>query len=134
MVELDFFGEGAEFHHIGIAVKSIRDLKEVGEITNDPIQKVSVAFVTLNGVPIEIIEPSDDDSPVLNSLKKGIKILHLCYSVPDIQLAISESRKHGFHCLHQPVPAAAFDNSNIAWIYSNEYGLIELLEKHLEGR
>jgi len=128
VVELNFFGEHAKFHHIGIAVKSIKDVSPSSEMITDFGQNVSVALVTVNGVKIELIEPCGDKSPITESLNKGVKLLHICYTVSDIEIAIKECRKHGFHCIARPVPAAAFNNEKIAWVYSKKYGLIELLE------
>jgi len=125
---LHFFGEKARFHHIGLAVKSIRDVSPSSEVIVDSVQKVSLAFVSVGGIKIEFLEPSGEDSPVFESLKKNVKLLHICYSVPDIEKAIQECRKHGFHCIARPVPAVAFNNRKIAWVYSPVYGLIELLE------
>ncbi|MFQ5823910.1 MAG: VOC family protein [bacterium] len=128
MIKLDFFGENAKFDHIGLAVKSIKDVSPSSEIITDPIQRVSVAFVIVNGIKIELIEPYGDNSPVTDSLKKGVKFLHMCYAVSDIELVLKECRKHGFHPIARPVPAIAFNNKKIAWVYSNKYGLFELLE------
>lgn len=128
MVELNFFGEHAKFHHIGLAVKSIKEVSPSSEIVTDPRQDVSVAFVVVNGVEIELIEPCSDNSPITESLNKGIKFLHICYTVSDVEMAIKECREHGFHCITRPVPAVAFDNRRIAWVYSIKYGLVELLE------
>lgn len=128
MVELNFFGEYTKFDHIGIAVRSIKEVDPFSEIVTDPIQKVSVAFVLVNGIKIELIEPYGDNSPITESLKKGVKFLHLCYTVCDIEMAIKECRKHGFHCITRPMSAVAFNDRKIAWVYSNKYGLFELLE------
>ena len=128
MIEYNFFGEDARFEHIGVGVKSIRNISPNSEIFTDPIQKVSVAFISVNGMELELIEPSGDDSPIMVSLGKGVKLLHLCYTVPDVEAAIKKCRSHGFHCIARPVPAAAFEERKIAWVYSNEYGLFELLE------
>jgi methylmalonyl-CoA/ethylmalonyl-CoA epimerase len=127
--ELNFFGDDARFHHIGMAVPSIREVSPDSRITKDEIQNVFVSFVSLNGVNIELIEPEGTDSPILLSLKKGIKLVHICYEVDDIEEALKECRKHRFHCIARPQPAAAFNNNKIAWIYSRHYGLFELLEK-----
>jgi methylmalonyl-CoA/ethylmalonyl-CoA epimerase len=125
---LHFFGEKVRFHHIGLAVKSIRDVSPSSEVVVDSVQKVALAFVSVGGVKIELLEPLGEDSPVSESLKKNVKLLHICYLVPDIETAIKECRKHGFHRIARPVAAAAFKNRKIAWVYSPVYGLIELLE------
>jgi methylmalonyl-CoA/ethylmalonyl-CoA epimerase len=125
---LHFFGEKARFHHIGLAVKSIRDVSPSSEVIVDSVQKVFLSFVSVGGIKIELLEPSGEDSPVFESLKKNVKLLHICYSVPEVQTAVKECRKYGFRCIARPVPAAAFNNRKIAWVYSPVYGLIELLE------
>lgn len=127
-VKFDFFGEGARFHHLGIVVRSIKDVSPKSEPITDPIQQVAVAFVCVNGLSVELIEPCGEQSPVLRSLNEGIKLLHVCYIVPDLPVGINICRKHGFHCVRQPVSARAFGNAKITWVYSNRYGLFELLE------
>lgn len=128
MIQFNFFGENARFHHIGMAVRSIEALSPLSEIITDPNQKVSVTFVLINGLLIELIEPYGDNSPVTQSLQKGTKLIHLCYEVNDLEATIKCCRKNGFHCISPPVPAVAFNRRKIAWLYSNQYGLFELLD------
>jgi methylmalonyl-CoA/ethylmalonyl-CoA epimerase len=124
----NYFGENAEFEHAGIAVKSIKDAVKEADITEDPIQKVKVAFISINGFRIELIEPIADKSPVTKFLEKGQSLYHICFRVPDIRIAIDTARKNGFHCIAKPVPAKAFNEKNIAWVFSKVYGLFELVE------
>jgi methylmalonyl-CoA/ethylmalonyl-CoA epimerase len=130
ILELDVFGKGAEFDHIGVAVKKIREgqLKDL-DIVSDDTQNVTVGFVEINGVRIELIEPLGENSPVDASLEKGQRLVHLCYAVPDIEAAIEHSREFGFHCIQKPVPATAFGDNHIAWLFSRTYGLVELVER-----
>lgn len=128
MIEVNFFGKDARFHHIGLAVRSIKDASPLSEIITDSNQGVSVAFVLVNGIKMELIEPYGDNSPIAQSLSKGIKLLHICYAVSDIERVTKECRKYGFHRIAKPVPAVAFQNKRITWVYSNKYGLVELLE------
>jgi len=128
MIEFNFFSEDARFHHLGVAVRSIKEVSPLSEPIIDPIQKVAVAFVCLNGTQLELIEPYGKQSPIARSLVKGVKLLHVCYAVPDLEAAIKTCRRYGFHCIGRPVPAVAFDDRKIAWVYSNQYGLFELLE------
>ncbi len=130
MIKLDFFGPGTEFEHVGLVVKSIRDVSgDKAEIYSDDIQKVFVAFVDMHGIRVELIQPKGEDSPVAMNLKKGQKLAHLCYSVPDIREAVRIGRENGYHCIAKPVPAAAFGERPIAWLFSKTYGLVELVEK-----
>ena len=126
---INFFGEDAEFEHAGIAVRSINDSVKGVEKTEDPIQRVNVAFIHINNFKIELIEPISEKSPVTKTLEKGQSLYHLCFRVPNMKRALETARKHGFHCIARPVPAKAFDDSNVAWVFSKVYGLFELIEK-----
>ncbi len=130
MLELNVFGEDAVFDHIGLALESIKDVfGDKLEIVSDDIQNVSVAFIKWGGIKVELIEPLNEDSPIIPSLKKGQRLVHLCFRVSDIDDAIKKGRKNGFHCIAKSVPAKAFKNKRITWLFSKTYGLIELLEK-----
>ena len=130
MRELKVFGDGAVFDHAGVAVRSIRaSAKSDPGIIRDEAQKVSVAFVDIGGIKLELIEPAGEDSPVASSLEKGQRLVHLCFRVPDMDAAIKKGRENGFHCIAKPVPARAFGGRKIAWLFSKTYGLTELLEE-----
>jgi len=130
MINLNFFGPETEFEHVGLVVKSIRDITgNKTEIFADDTQKVYVAFVDMHGMRVELIQPKGENSPVNMNLKKGQKLVHLCYRVPDIQEAIRIGRENGFHCIAKPVPAVAFGERSIAWLFSKTWGLVELVEK-----
>lgn len=129
MIELNYFGTNSSLDHIGLVVKSIKEVCPTCEITVDPIQKVAVSFIVVNGLNIELIEPQGDDSPVAGNLAKGVKLVHLCYVVDDIKVAIDHARQYGFHRISKQVEAVAFDNRKITWLYSSHYGLVELLER-----
>jgi methylmalonyl-CoA/ethylmalonyl-CoA epimerase len=131
MLELNLLGDDAVFDHVGLAVQSITATLGPGrevDVFSDDIQKVSVAFIQMNGVSVELIEPLGEKTPVALSLKKGQQLVHLCFRVPDIEAAIQKGRENGFHCIARPVPAVAFNNRKIAWLFSRTYGLIEILE------
>ena len=125
---LNAFGDGAKLHHVGLGVASIEKLTQDAVTWDDPIQKVRVAFVELNGARIELVEPLGEDSPVNRSIREGVKLLHLCYEVPDLEVAMQRSQAFGFRRIQKPVPAVAFENRRIAWVFSFDYGLVELLE------
>ena len=128
MQRYDPFGEGAEFHHLGLSARSIEDaLGEGADSVHDPIQRVRIAFVSLSGVCVELVEPAADDSPVTAAIRSGRQLLHVCFTVPDLQIATSQARSHGFHQVAKPAPAAAFEGRHISWVYSPVYGLVELL-------
>ena len=128
MNEINFFGDGAEFSHLGIAVKTIDQSLGLRKIA-DPVQKVFVAFTQIHGVPVELVEPMDESSPVSGFLKKGEGVYNLCYRVPDLNFACEEARRHGLLPFSTPVEAAAFSDKKIAWLFHPIYGIFELLEK-----
>lgn len=128
--QLDVWGEGAALHHIGLAMAHIEDIALSRlETVIDPIQKVKIAFVQMNDCCVELLEPLGADSPIVNSLKKNNKLLHLCFEVFDLAKALDAAGTHGFRIVKKPVPAAAFSGRYIAWVFSPLWGLIELLER-----
>jgi methylmalonyl-CoA/ethylmalonyl-CoA epimerase len=130
LIEENVLGEDARFHHIGLVVKSIEHAAPAGvAIYEDPLQDVRVAFVDLHGITIEYIEPSSENSPVANSLKKKQKLVHMCFCVADLENTIEQARQNGFGLVAAPVPAVAFGGREIAWISSRVYGLVELLSE-----
>jgi len=127
------------FHHVGIAVRSIDESAKwyqsegytLSETFFDPIQNVSVAFLERADSPrLELVQPENAASPVNNILKKvGVSAYHFCYEVPDIQQKIAELEVLDFRLMVDPVPAVAFGNRRICFLYHIDNGLIELLEK-----
>ncbi len=126
----NMLGSNAHFHHIGMAVDNIESAKiELGQIFDDPIQKVKVSFANINGARIEFIEPTSEQSPVNNSIKKGQKLVHLCFEVDSIDEAIQIAKENKFSVLSKPVPAVAFEGRNIIWLFHKVFGLIELIQR-----
>jgi len=123
---LDAFGEDARFEHVGMAVRRIED--GIQSVT-DETQKVRVAFVLVNGLKTELVEPLGENSPVTRFLDNEQSLYHVCYRVPCLDSAIASARRHGFHAISTPTPAVAFEGSRIVWLYSKIYGLVELVEQ-----
>lgn len=128
MIACSFFGPGARFHHVGLAVESIRSVSPDSEPRVEHTQKVSLAFVSLDGVTVELLEPFGDDSPILRNLRAGVKLLHLCFEVPDLDAAVASGKAAGFHRISRPVETGIFPGRRVVWVLSAHYGLIELLE------
>ena len=91
-----------ELNHVGVAVKSIAKaldyyvglfgFRKVGEIRDVSSERVRVCFVeSRNGVLIELVEGVGRDSPVAQLLDRpGSGPYHLCYSVPDLDVAVRD--------------------------------------------
>lgn len=129
-VAVDCLGADAVLHHVGLAMRTIA---ETGLCSlcpvEDPTQRVRVCFVTLNGCPVELVEPAGTDSPISARLAKGQKLLHLCFEVDHLEETIRSALDHGFKLFREPVSAVAFDCRRIAWLYHPLWGVVELLEK-----
>jgi methylmalonyl-CoA/ethylmalonyl-CoA epimerase len=131
-----------EFHHIGYAVQSINAYLEqfvlpllkpltVGNIVEDPIQKVRVVFVTLKGGgTLELIEPTTPDSPVMPILRRNRGgIYHVCYTVTSLEESLGAFVRQGGHVITGPDPATAFSGRQIAFVCTPFGDLIELVER-----
>lgn len=126
------------FHHIGIATNDIKKTASLydhfGYIKTipiiDPIQKVRICFLRKETAPlIELVEPLGTESPVSKIIEKsGVTPYHTCYEVKDIELYIQMLKQHKFVPLFKPVPAIAFNNRLICFLYNKEFGLLELLQ------
>ena len=126
----DIFGEGAIFHHLGIIIKdkSNKPFRNLYFIY-DSIQKVEVAFYSLNGLIIEVVVPRSDDSPIKKALVNKSFYHHICFSVPNIQNALDISSISGVRRISKISPAKAFEERNICWCIGKDYGLMELIER-----
>lgn len=132
--------EHFRFHHLGVAVPDLAKAIPVYQdlfgyqLTlgpfDDPVQKVSVGFLSRNltgDMVIELVAPLGDDSPVRRTLQGGQSAYHVCYEVHDIQGTINQLTRKKCIVLSAPVPAVAFNQRPIAWISTPTRQLIELL-------
>ena len=129
-----------KLHHIGIVVQNINEsLGEIAnflsfESTSMPTligsQKVNICFLKTNNVYIELIEPTEENSPITNFAKEGGGFHHLCFEVDDIQQEIDKMVKNGAYLVVAPVKG--FENRLIAFLMLNlkktKCKLIELVE------
>lgn len=131
-----------KLHHIGIVVDNVKSaiqryramfgLIPTTEIVIDPIQKVSVVMLSdpeADSIPLELIAPLTDDSPVSGILKGKMRLYHLCFLVDDIEKALKNFRNNGSHIISSAVPADLFEGKKIAFVYVPDKFVVELLEK-----
>jgi methylmalonyl-CoA/ethylmalonyl-CoA epimerase len=130
------------FHHFGFVVPSIQDIVRSfaesmssnwdGEIIHDPNQRVHVTFLCGKNPEdplIELVEPADDGSPVLSFLKRGGGLHHVCYVVDSLDKQLEDCRARHSLVVRPPLPAAAFGERRIAWVYTKNKLLVEYLER-----
>jgi methylmalonyl-CoA/ethylmalonyl-CoA epimerase len=127
-------------HHVGIAVrdlqkaiavhKSLFDYTLISGPFDDPIQKVSVCFLSRGkgDTVLELVAPLGEDSPVNGTLKRGGGVYHICYQVSDLAGAIRHLTERGSHLLSGPDPAVAFEMREIAWLMTGANLLVELVQ------
>jgi methylmalonyl-CoA/ethylmalonyl-CoA epimerase len=138
-----------KLNHIGMVVDNISEfaklfevlgLKEITDPEPDSIQKVLACFITAGEgqkIHIELLEPTDESSPISNFLKKrGGGLHHLCFEVDDIEEVMDELVRKGFRMVSAPVNCVGYEKSfglkgitRIAFFLLSDRILIELLEK-----
>lgn len=130
-------------HHVGLVVPSIRAVASRfaastatqwdGEVIHDPLQGVRVAFFrslrSASDPLLELVEPADEQSPVVSFLRRGGGLNHLCYQVASVRAELDNCRSYGATIVRQPLPAAAFNGRLIGWVYTPDRLLIEYLQQ-----
>jgi len=130
-----------KLHHIGIVVKNIQ--KSLGELnqylnfesTTVPSlvgsQKVNICFLKTNNVFLELIEPTQENSPISDFVKKKGGFHHLCFEVDDIHVELERMKKNGARVIVDVV--RGFENRLTAFVMldmkNTNCNLIELAEK-----
>ncbi len=112
--------------HIGIAVKSIEVAKKYYEdvlglycyaIEEVKDQKVKTAFFKIGDTKIELLEPTDPESPVAKFIeKRGEGIHHIAFAVKDIESSIKELQAKGVQMIDQN-PRMGAEGLHIAFIH-----------------
>jgi methylmalonyl-CoA/ethylmalonyl-CoA epimerase len=126
-----------ELDHIGVAVESLDKGKAfyqalgLGEmhVEKVPSEKVTVGMFELgNNSRIELLEPTESDSPVGKFLKnRGPGIHHICLKVGDIRAVMKALKAQGVQLIHdEPRPGA--HNCLVAFVHPKSTGgiLLEL--------
>lgn len=114
-IPIPYFMNGSkntEIDHLGIAVRSIERALEfyerqvglaVSARETVPQEKVKVAMLPVGGSRIELLEPTEADSPVGRFLeKRGEGLHHVALKVPDLAAAVERLRASGARLLNEP--------------------------------
>ena len=127
-----------KLHHIGLVTKNVAKCVKLYEalgytkakLVHDPAQMASIALMQRAREPmIEQIAPENEQSPAykwLERIKAGP--YHTCYESPSLSQDIEFMRELGFGLIMDPIPAVAFDNRRVTFLWSSLAGLVELLE------
>jgi methylmalonyl-CoA/ethylmalonyl-CoA epimerase len=131
-----------KLRHVGVAVpdidaatsmfESLLGYRVISGPFDDPIQKVTVNFMTQSDADvaeIELVAPLTEDSPLRTMLNKnGGGAYHLCFETNNLDGALAHVRSKGCIVLGEPAPAVAFGGRRIAWFYTRTRQLFELVE------
>ncbi len=126
--------------HIGIAVKNLDEAIPYYEtilglkcyaIEEVVDQKVKTAFFKVGQTKLELLEPTDADSPVAKFIeKRGEGIHHLAFAVDGVEKALQEISDKGVRLIDK-VPRPGAEGLNIAFLHpKSTFGVLtELCEK-----
>ena len=103
--------------HLGIAVRSLAETVPFYENAlglkcshreEVPSQKVRTAFFEVGGVHLELLEPTDPESPIAKFIEKnGEGIHHLALGTDDVQGQLNQAAGAGCRLIHdQPFEGA----------------------------
>lgn len=137
--------EGFALHHVGYAVKAIESACEVyvtrfgyvlsTPVIHDPLQTALVQFLCLRGdsVYLEFVSPDGPESRLVNAVRKGGGLNHLCYAVDDLEQAVGRLEQQDMKLISTPQPAVAFAGRRICWLLGEDLLPIELVERNEAG-
>jgi methylmalonyl-CoA/ethylmalonyl-CoA epimerase len=112
--------------HVAIAVKSLDDATKVYstlfgkqpdhvEIVEE--QKVKAAIYYLGEVRIELLEPTDEESPIAKFIaKRGEGLHHIAYNVENLESKLDELKEKGFRLIDEK-PRVGAEGKLIAFVH-----------------
>ena len=126
--------------HIGIAVNSIDEAMKFWEgalgvkchgVEEVAEQKVKTAFLPIDDSEIELLEGTNEDSPVSKFIaKNGQGIQHIAIRVADIEAALAELKEKGVRLIDEK-PRIGAGGAKIAFLHPKATGgvLLELCQR-----
>lgn len=126
--------------HIGIAVKNLNDANKLFarllgtqhyKIEEVPSEGVRTSFFDIGGIKIELLEATDEDSPIGRFIeKRGEGVHHLAFEVTDIHESLRKYKEEGFELIN-PEPKPGADNKVISFLHpkSTNGVLVELCQE-----
>ena len=125
--------------HVGIAVASLNAAaahwRKLGfRVTGTEALEsmhVRIAFVESGSSTIELLEPTEADSPIGRFLaKRGEGLHHIAFHVPDLEAALSLAEAQGLELIDR-TPRRGSQGTKIAFLHPRSLGgvLVELCER-----
>lgn len=132
-----------KIEHIGIAVKNIEESNKLFKALfgkrhykSETVKSegVTTSFFKIGESKIELLEATNEDSPIAKFIeKRGEGIHHIAYDVDDIHAEVRRLKKEGFRILNEkPKPGA--DNKLVVFLHpkSTNGVLVELCQERNE--
>lgn len=127
-------------HHIGYLVdditSAIGQFEQMGYtaqkegVIRDDDRGIDICFMKSGPLLVELISPAGDKSTVSGMLqKKGPGPYHICYLSDAIDRDMKTLSQNGFMPISPPAPAVALQSKRVAFLFSKNTGIVELLEK-----
>ena len=125
--------------HLGVAVESLAKAVDFYERTlglsvsgyeTISQEKTNVALLPLGGTRIELLEPTETDSPIGKFLaKRGAGLHHICLRVPDLRATVARLQERGVRLVN-PEPAVGAGGHLYVFVHPESTGgvLLELAE------
>ena len=127
-----------KFHHIGVItphlVKTTEFYKQLNyQVSLDIIDEAQLAKVVLltsdNSPMIELISPTSKESPAYSWIDRvSAGPYHTCYECDNFDEQIALFKSQNLMLISDIVPAVAFDNRKIVFLWGKHVGLVELVE------
>lgn len=131
----------ATIDHIGIAVADLQaslaffkeaiglELEPAEEV---PSQRVRAHFLPAGEASVELVEPTQEDSPIAKYIaKRGPGLHHLCLRVDDINAALAELKAKGVRLIDE-TPRPGAHHSLVAFIHpASTHGVLVELKQVL---
>lgn len=125
--------------HIGIVVRSLDNAidhwskvfgyKQKTDIVENIRQKVWVVFMYKdNSLPVKLISPVDNTSPIYRFARKGGGMHHLCFDCDELDQELTRLQEMRLRILTYPEPGEAFQGEDIAFLHSRHLGNMELID------
>jgi methylmalonyl-CoA/ethylmalonyl-CoA epimerase len=125
--------------HIGVVVQSIEKgvdhwekvfgYKRMTETVLNTRQKVMVVFLGKeDSLPVKLVEPVGETSPVFDFARKGGGLHHLCFKCGSMNAELERLTGLGLRIIAPPQPGEAFDNENIAFLFARQGLNVELID------
>jgi methylmalonyl-CoA/ethylmalonyl-CoA epimerase len=123
--------------HIGVAVENLadalafyRDILGLEPRAPESADGATIVSLPFGGPEVELLEPAAPDGPIAKFLaKRGPGIHHVCYEVPDLDLALDRCRAAGYRLVDE-TPRTGAHGRRIAFVHPKSTAgiLIELTE------